>query len=113
MWYFNDLTPAFSSFKLLKIHWIRLVWETVVNKSQGIKAYQIKAKLVSQGGVSGQVVVLSLLNIYKQFKSSFLYLKSFFPAKDVFSWTNYFDIEDTKVVIIGQDPYHGPNQAHG
>ena len=21
--------------------------------------------------------------------------------------------EDTKVVILGQDPYHGPNQAHG
>ncbi len=21
--------------------------------------------------------------------------------------------EDTKVVVIGQDPYHGPNQAHG
>jgi len=35
------------------------------------------------------------------------------PEKDVFSWTNYFDINDTKVVIIGQDPYHGPKQAHG
>lgn len=23
------------------------------------------------------------------------------------------DFNDTKVVIIGQDPYHGPNQAHG
>ena len=22
-------------------------------------------------------------------------------------------LEDTKVVILGQDPYHGPNQAHG
>ena len=21
--------------------------------------------------------------------------------------------EDVKVVILGQDPYHGPNQAHG
>jgi len=34
-------------------------------------------------------------------------------AEDVFSFTQYFDIEDTKVVIIGQDPYHGPKQAHG
>ena len=32
---------------------------------------------------------------------------------DVFSWTRYFDIKDTKVVMIGQDPYHGPGQAHG
>ena len=34
-------------------------------------------------------------------------------AKDVFSWTKYFPIEETKVVIIGQDPYHDVNQAHG
>ncbi|UQS83817.1 uracil-DNA glycosylase [Bombilactobacillus thymidiniphilus] len=27
-----------------------------------------------------------------------------------FEWTSY---HDTKVVILGQDPYHGPNQAHG
>ena len=30
-----------------------------------------------------------------------------------FSWTHHFDIKDTKVVILGQDPYHGPGQAHG
>lgn len=30
-------------------------------------------------------------------------------------WTAYqwTDFEDVKVVIIGQDPYHGPKQAHG
>jgi len=22
-------------------------------------------------------------------------------------------VDDIKVVILGQDPYHGPNQAHG
>ena len=31
----------------------------------------------------------------------------------VWSWTHHFPIEETKVVILGQDPYHGPNQAHG
>jgi len=35
------------------------------------------------------------------------------PAHDVFSWTRFSDIKDLKVVIIGQDPYHGPKQAHG
>ncbi|XP_032226114.1 uracil-DNA glycosylase isoform X2 [Nematostella vectensis] len=35
------------------------------------------------------------------------------PEKDVFSFTLHTDIKDTKVVIIGQDPYHGLNQAHG
>lgn len=35
------------------------------------------------------------------------------PEKDVFSWTLQCNIHEVKVVIIGQDPYHGPRQAHG
>jgi len=33
--------------------------------------------------------------------------------EDVFSAFAYTKYEDMKVVIIGQDPYHQPNQAHG
>lgn len=37
-----------------------------------------------------------------------------YPPKDkVFEALNLTPYKDTKVVIIGQDPYHGPNQAHG
>ena len=40
--------------------------------------------------------------------------KTVFPSHDdVFSWTRYCKFKDIKVVILGQDPYHGPNQAHG
>uniref|UniRef100_H2Y540 Uracil-DNA glycosylase n=1 Tax=Ciona savignyi TaxID=51511 RepID=H2Y540_CIOSA len=35
------------------------------------------------------------------------------PPEQVFSWTHHCNIRDTKVVILGQDPYHGPHQAHG
>ncbi|XP_013918577.1 PREDICTED: uracil-DNA glycosylase [Thamnophis sirtalis] len=35
------------------------------------------------------------------------------PQHQVFTWTQLCDIRDVKVVILGQDPYHGPNQAHG
>ncbi|XP_043094960.1 uracil DNA glycosylase a isoform X1 [Puntigrus tetrazona] len=35
------------------------------------------------------------------------------PENEVFTWTQTCDIKDVKVVILGQDPYHGPNQAHG
>ncbi|MGL0933302.1 uracil-DNA glycosylase [Vibrio vulnificus] len=35
------------------------------------------------------------------------------PAKDVFNAFRYTEFQDVKVVILGQDPYHGPNQAHG
>ena len=32
---------------------------------------------------------------------------------DIFNALKYTSFANTKVVIIGQDPYHGPNQAHG
>ena len=32
---------------------------------------------------------------------------------DIFNALKMTSFENTKVVIIGQDPYHGPNQAHG
>ncbi|XP_076843206.1 uracil-DNA glycosylase isoform X2 [Brachyhypopomus gauderio] len=35
------------------------------------------------------------------------------PLHQVFTWTHMCEIEDVKVVVLGQDPYHGPNQAHG
>ncbi|MDW4576917.1 uracil-DNA glycosylase [Atlantibacter hermannii] len=35
------------------------------------------------------------------------------PAKDVFNAFRFTELGDIKVVILGQDPYHGPNQAHG
>lgn len=33
--------------------------------------------------------------------------------KDIFAAFNFVAFDDVKVVIIGQDPYHGPNQANG
>ena len=35
------------------------------------------------------------------------------PEADVFTAFKLTDFANLKVVIIGQDPYHGPNQAHG
>ena len=32
---------------------------------------------------------------------------------DIFNALKYTSFADTKAVIIGQDPYHGPGQAHG
>ncbi len=32
---------------------------------------------------------------------------------DIFNALKYTSFKDTKAVIIGQDPYHGPGQAHG
>ncbi len=35
------------------------------------------------------------------------------PKEDLFKALKLTPYEDTKVVILGQDPYHGPGQAHG
>lgn len=35
------------------------------------------------------------------------------PGPQIFAAFDYTAFEDTRVVIIGQDPYHGQGQAHG
>ena len=35
------------------------------------------------------------------------------PVKDIFNAFAYMPFEGVRVVILGQDPYHGPGQAHG
>ncbi len=35
------------------------------------------------------------------------------PSKQIFNALNTTPLADVKVVILGQDPYHGPNQANG
>jgi uracil-DNA glycosylase len=63
--------------------------------------------------------------LYEQFDSDyFLRLKEklveekkqyvvYPPGSQIFSAFNYTPVDDVKVVIIGQDPYHGPGQANG
>ena len=35
------------------------------------------------------------------------------PGKQIFNAFNLTPLDKVKVVILGQDPYHGPGQAHG
>ncbi len=40
--------------------------------------------------------------------------KTIYPKQnEVFNAFRYTDFDNVKVVILGQDPYHGPNQAEG
>ena len=39
--------------------------------------------------------------------------RCFPPGKEIFAAFEHSPFDNTKVVIIGQDPYHGPGQAHG
>ena len=35
------------------------------------------------------------------------------PKEDIFNALRYTSYSDVKAVLLGQDPYHGPGQAHG
>ena len=40
--------------------------------------------------------------------------KTIYPnMHDIFNALHYAEFKNVKVVILGQDPYHGPDQAHG
>ena len=47
--------------------------------------------------------------IKKEYETSIIYPKQ----EDLFNALYLTDYPDVKAVILGQDPYHGPNQAHG
>ncbi|MGL4847609.1 MAG: uracil-DNA glycosylase [Clostridium sp.] len=51
--------------------------------------------------------LMNLLN--DEYKSKVIYP----PREFLFEALNLTSYEDVKVVILGQDPYHGANQAHG
>ena len=63
--------------------------------------------------------------LYEEFNKSYfsnlqLYVNQEYEAytcypkrEDIFAAFGHSTFQETKVVIIGQDPYHGPNQAHG
>lgn len=51
-----------------------------------------------------------LMNFVKEeYKDKVIYPKQ----NEVFNAFRYTDFDNVKVVILGQDPYHGPNQAEG
>ena len=46
-------------------------------------------------------------------KNEYAHNRIFPPGKLIFNAFNHCSVDNTKVVILGQDPYHGPGQAHG
>ncbi|KAK1148296.1 uracil DNA glycosylase [Aspergillus melleus] len=40
-------------------------------------------------------------------------VKVFPPENEIYSWSRHTPLHTVKAVIIGQDPYHNHNQAHG
>ncbi len=55
-----------------------------------------------------------MLTLEKFLHEEYLAGKTIFPKiSEYFYALNLTNLDDVKVVLIGQDPYHGPQQAHG
>jgi uracil-DNA glycosylase len=72
---------------------VHLSWHDVIGAEKSQPYFQQIIDAVKQARVVGEVI--------------------YPPEADVFSAFKLTDFAHLKVVIIGQDPYHGPNQAHG
>ena len=52
-------------------------------------------------------------NLYSFVKEEYAKTTIYPPADDIFNALHYTPLNEVKVVILGQDPYHNVNQAHG
>ncbi len=53
------------------------------------------------------------LRLREFLKSEYSSRRIYPPMNDIFNALKYTSCENTRVVILGQDPYHGYGQAHG
>lgn len=51
--------------------------------------------------------------LYKKVREEYLTQVIYPPAEDLFEAFHLTPLKEVKAVILGQDPYHGENQAHG
>ncbi|MEZ8056347.1 uracil-DNA glycosylase [Vibrio atlanticus] len=68
-------------------------WESIINDERDKEYFQSVLAFVEQQRNSGKTV--------------------YPPQEQVFSAFDMTPFESVRVVILGQDPYHGANQAHG
>ncbi|KAK5078677.1 uracil DNA glycosylase [Lithohypha guttulata] len=61
-----------------------------------------------------EITTPGFLKLKKFLKSEIDSGKTVFPPlEEVYSWSRHTPLNTVKVVILGQDPYHNHNQAHG
>lgn len=54
-----------------------------------------------------------MINLLKKLEQEYIKNQVYPPKEQIFNALNYTDYDDTKVLILGQDPYHQQGQAHG
>jgi uracil-DNA glycosylase len=85
------------------------IFTTRINKIMNVKIEQSWKDILS--GEFNKEYFIKLTDFVR---NEYLSGKKIYPdAKNIFNAFNLCPFESVKVVIIGQDPYHEPNQAHG
>lgn len=89
----NSLTPEQKDLLQLEIDTLHISWLSVLYKEL-TKPY--------------------FLNLKRFLHSQQQQGKTIFPKpQDIYSWSNLTPLPKVKCLILGQDPYHNHNQAHG
>ncbi|KAH7628818.1 putative uracil DNA N-glycosylase [Sordaria sp. MPI-SDFR-AT-0083] len=60
-----------------------------------------------------EIVTREFLDLKRFLKREWETKTVFPPREDVYSWSRHTPLPTVRVVILGQDPYHNHNQAHG
>ncbi len=63
--------------------------------------------------LAGELQAEYMKKLLAKLKEEYVTKTIYPPAPDLFNALAFTSYADTKVVILGQDPYHGPAQAHG
>src|SRR4051812_1105990 len=66
-----------------------------------------------QSALHSYLPQLSYQNLSQKVASAYQEDKVFPPASQIYTAFELCPLKSLKVVVIGQDPYHGENQAHG
>jgi uracil-DNA glycosylase len=72
---------------------VALTWQELIRQQQQLPYFMETLSTISNERASGEII--------------------YPPDDEVFSAFSSTELDDVKVVILGQDPYHGPGQAHG
>lgn len=71
-------------------------------------------QIINSFNITASFTIQQILDIIDARRNEFKENLQIFPSNEnIFKCFDYCDISEIRVVIIGQDPYHSPNQANG
>jgi uracil-DNA glycosylase len=85
-----------------------------VNEHQGVSEHQVRLEPSWKARVGEYLSRPEMLRLSEFLRAELRAGKTIYPPpRCIFAALDATPFEQVKVVILGQDPYHGPGQAHG